>query len=213
LTLIAGAPVDQSNETTSRGNALDAEAKDLKRKRLESLLGARHHENDDDDDDKLITTNPALADTTTATTTTTMSGSLQEMWAQEAKAARREVERLLQTKIFSMASPTRSPDDGGGGGEETIPTSVPVALLPTLPPRTAAPVPENCLNGRTPEQYLLDVLLEISNVNEILNPDTAQGQAFNFILGDPAVREDVCQYPTIGQRYALGKKKKEEKFD
>jgi len=175
VSMLVAAPVNSDND-----------GKDMKRKKAESILNARLREGE-------LPLNPQLAAAGAAVDA--MSGPLAEMWAREAKAARNEVERLLQVKVFSFA-PMPSPSADGDGAGELIP--------PSIPPRTAAPVPENCLNGRTPEQYLLDVLLEISNVNVILDPNSHQGQAFNFILGDPAVREDVCEYPTIEQRYALG---------
>jgi hypothetical protein len=75
--------------------------------------------------------------------------------------------------------------------------------IPTLSPITKAPVVDDCRAGRTNEQYLLDVLLPVSDLDAILDASTPQGEAFSFILGDATVIDDVCAYPTIEQRFGL----------
>jgi len=129
---------------------------------------------------------------------------LEELWDRESARAASEVERMLQGAIGSMPSPTRGPI-----------SMVPVTMMPVAPTTstpsttgTASPTstPDTeCLMGRSPEQYLLDELLQITNVNLLLDPSTPQGMAFNFILDDETVRRNLCGYPTIAQRYGLGK--------
>lgn len=129
-------------------------------------------------------------------TVNSVSQTLEEMWQKETQAAQQELERLLQSGLemsMPMPQPTLTPGT-------TLPPAVPSTPAPqigaTFPP-TPAP---NCLLGRTPEQYLLDELLQITSVNELLDPNRPQGMAFNFILGDTAVRSDVCAYRTIAHR-------------
>lgn len=124
--------------------------------------------------------------------------SLEQMWTRETAQAHKEIERILQGLGSSMPPI---------GGPTLSPTSGPPSAAPiTVPaPTTAAPtVTVDCLVGRTPEQYLLDELLQTTEVSFLLDPAMPQGMAFNFILADTLVRQDVCAYPTIAQRYGLG---------
>lgn len=121
---------------------------------------------------------------------------LEELWNRESARAASEVERLLQGAIGSMPQPTAVPI-----------SRVPVTMMPILPhPVTPAPASSNtdCLLGRNPEQYLLDEMLQVTNVNLLLDPSTPQGMAFNFILEDPTARMDLCGFPTLAQRYGMG---------
>jgi hypothetical protein len=157
--------------------------------------------------------------------------SLEQIWEKEAALAHKELERMLLLTSGSLPSspapvapffptpvvsstapvtkvPTTSPAPNGGGLPASATPSLVVvgqvaSAVPTLT-RTPTPPPVDCLVGRTPEQFLLDTLSAITSVNLLLNPATAQGMAFNYILSDPTIQANVCAYPTIPQRYALG---------
>lgn len=117
------------------------------------------------------------------------SDSVEEIWAKETELAEREVERIL---LFGL----------GGSFPPPMPTG-PV-ITPTMAPMGVTP--DDCLNGRTEEQFLLDELTAITPaVDQLLNPAMPQGMAVNFILADSLVRNDVCAHPTLAQRYGLGK--------
>lgn len=148
--------------------------------------------------------------------------SLEELWASEKELAQNELQRFLQNFYrgdgYSMpAHPpgqrlpgdsTPAPVTQAPSVKPDPPTGSPQAVpVTTFAPNTPLPTQlnANCLKGRTPEQYLLDELLEISTVNLLLDPLQPQGMAFNFILGDETVRSNVCTYPTVHQRYGLGK--------
>ena len=121
--------------------------------------------------------------------------SLEELWDRESARAASEVERLLQGAIGSMPRPSPV-------------AMVPVTMMPILLlPSTSTPSSSNpdCLQGRNPEQYLLDEIAQVTDVNLLLDPNTPQGMAFNFILEDSTVAADLCGYPTLEQRYGLGR--------
>lgn len=122
--------------------------------------------------------------------------SLEEIWARETALAQKEIGRLLQRLAGSLSPTTRAP---AGSSPAAAPARLPVAAP------VAGPIPAgDCLQGRTPEQFLLDELLLITGVNLLLDPASPQGQAFTFILSDSLIRQDVCVYPAIAQRYGLG---------
>jgi hypothetical protein len=112
--------------------------------------------------------------------------SLEELWTRESALAQKELERQLLWRVGSFPSPP-------------APVSLPVQK-PSM-----APTENGCLNGRTPGQFLLDTLIEVTAAEDLLDPGTPQGRAFSFILNDTLVGEDVCAYGTIEQRYGLGK--------
>lgn len=116
----------------------------------------------------------------------TVAETLEELWARESALAQKELERQLYGKVGSLP-----------------PVPVPVPSPVNIP--SMAPTNDNCLNGRTPGQFLLDTLIEVTAADELLDPSTPQGQAFSFILNDTLVGADVCTYGTIEQRYGLGK--------
>lgn len=121
-----------------------------------------------------------------------ISDSLEEIWARETAMAQVEIERaLLRLVAASMPHPT-------------APAPTPVAAPVLVPVAVTTSAPTTCLQNQTPEQYLLNELLKITPVSLLTNPASAQGKAFNFILGDPLVRQNVCTYPTLAQRYGLG---------
>jgi hypothetical protein len=111
---------------------------------------------------------------------------LEELWARESALAQKELERQLFWRVGSLP-----------------PMPVPVSSPVQTP--SAAPTDDGCLHGRTPGQFLLDTLIEVSNADDLLDPATPQGSAFSFILNDTLVGADVCAYGTIEQRYGLGK--------
>jgi hypothetical protein len=123
-----------------------------------------------------------------------VSETLEELWARETAIAEIELERQLlglTSSSLSMTTPA--------------PIQLPISLAPIDSPTTSPTIlDDNCLNGRTPQQYLLDTLVEITSVDILLNPTTPQGRAFSFLLNDTLVGEDVCMYSTIEQRYGLG---------
>lgn len=96
-----------------------------------------------------------------------------------------------------------------------LPTIIPlVSVLPTLVPSvptaptinvTAIPTvgsSDGCL-AKSREEGLLDILRNVSSVDDLLNPASPQGAAFNWMLvGDPLL-VDPCTYPTVEQRYSL----------
>jgi hypothetical protein len=127
---------------------------------------------------------------------------IEEMWARETAIAQKELERQLFGILGSLPPfpsvpvPTPKPI--------AMPSLAPDAVTPTTKSVSPTAADDQCLDGRTPDQFLLDTLVEISSVVSLLNPATPQGQAFNFILNDTLVGEDVCAYTTIEQRYGLG---------
>ena len=157
-------------------------------------------------------------DTTTITSSTTqnsaaadllsaawdsMSLTIEELWLRETKHAESEIERqmlgLTGGSSMSMLMPQPAP----------VATPKPITTISPVDIRspTTAPTPDNCLNGRTSEQYLLDTLsLITTSVDVLLNPATPQGRAFNFLLNDTIIEADeaICNYTTLQQRYGLG---------
>ena len=130
-----------------------------------------------------------------------VSEDLEQMWARESELATSEVERLLQG--FGSMPPRPAP------------TLAPVSAAPSAPAVTPTPTPlffdQDCLQGRIPEQYLLDELQLITdNVSLLLDPTAPQGRAYNFLLTDPALQPNVCAYPTLSQRYGLGKSEQQQ---
>ena len=133
--------------------------------------------------------------TAAESTLDSVADSLEELWDRESARAASEVERLLQGAIGSMPRPSPV-------------AMAPVTMMPIRPPPvTPSPSSSNpdCLQGRTPEQFLLDEIAQVTNVNLLLDPNTPQGMAFNFMLEDSTNRTDLCGYSTLEQRYGLGK--------
>ena len=132
-----------------------------------------------------------------------MSLTIEELWLRETKSAEREIERqmlgLTEESSMSMVVPTSVP--------LAAPQPVSITMSPVDSSPTSGPTPENCLQGRTSEQYLLDTLSSITtSVDALLNPVTPQGQAFNFLLNDTLIETDeaICNYTTLEQRFGLG---------
>jgi hypothetical protein len=57
--------------------------------------------------------------------------------------------------------------------------------------------------GRTVEEYLLDQLITITESALLQDPSTPQGMAFQFMVNDPLVLDNLCTYQTLQQRYGL----------
>ena len=149
------------------------------------------------------TTTTAGATDFLAATWDTMSLTIEELWLRETKNAEEEIERqmlgLTEGNSMSMIIPTPAP--------AAAPSPIATTLVPVDDTPTIGPTPENCLNGRTSEQYLLDTLAAITtSLDVLLNPATPQGQAFNFLLNDTLIDDDdaICNYTTLQQRYGLG---------
>jgi hypothetical protein len=190
--------VGEANDVRARGTTADDEI----------TTG----ENPDTSTITSVSSSAITTETTIATTT-----QLEDLWARETAAAQAELHRFLNGQFkfdaaFSMPGKDKQPSSTHKS-DKTPPQSPspPVAAPPggptaTFTPQTARPTPLNgsCLTGRTPEQYLLDEMLLVSSVNLLLNPDFPQGMAFNFILADDTIRQDICAYPTLAQRYGLG---------
>jgi hypothetical protein len=164
--------------------------------------------------DSITTTTTITTDTGSSTNSlaATLSTVLEDLWATETAAAQAELHRFLigQYKFDAAFSMPNTPPAATIPNPKPSPQSAPAPAPPTaatFAPHTGRPTSLNgsCLTGRTEEQYLLDEMLQVtSSVNLLLDPDFAQGMAFNFILADDAVRQDVCGYPTLAQRYGLG---------
>lgn len=125
---------------------------------------------------------------------------MEDLWSQAAAAAQVEVdtERMLwlsrSSPDFSMSMPNRPP---------TGPDSPPTRQPTPGPPPTTLPPTGDCLQGRTREEYVFDVLVEVTPA-EILNDDaTPQGMAFDYLANDDPYLENPCVSNTIEQRYGL----------
>jgi hypothetical protein len=180
----------------------------------------RARESDNNNNVKGDGQNPTDSITTTTTITTdtgsstnslaaTLSTVLEDLWATETAAAQAELHRFLigQYKFDAAFSMPNTPPAATSPNPKPSPPAPAPPTAATFAPHTGRPTSLNgsCLTGRTEEQYLLDEMLQVtSSVNLLLDPDFAQGMAFNFILADDAVRQDVCGYPTLAQRYGLG---------
>jgi len=89
--------------------------------------------------------------------------------------------------------------------EPSEPTTPPEPSEPTTPPEPSEPTtsqptfPSNCLEGTTREDFLLQVLSDVTDPALLGDPATPQGEAFEFLVNDDF---DPCSYPVL-QRYAL----------
>lgn len=115
-----------------------------------------------------------------------------DIWEKASRIARTEIEslRLLHNtwdSFMSMPSEDRP---------SRPPASVPTPVGPT-------PSPVDCLMGRTREEYLFDLLSPITPPEELNDPSTPQGMAFDFMVNDDPALKDPCAIDTIQQRYGL----------
>jgi hypothetical protein len=132
-----------------------------------------------------------------------MSHTIEELWLRETKHAENEIERQMLGLTGGSSMSMLIPQPAPVVAPKPITTMSPVDISSP----TTAPTPDNCLNGRTSEQYLLDTLSSITtSVDILLNPATPQGRAFNFLLNDTLIEADdaICNYTTLQQRYGLG---------
>ena len=140
------------------------------------------------------------------------------MWDRASRLARSEIEsfRLLNNDYWGdsyMSMPS-----GSGSGSNSRPSTRPPAhspshpapspthypIGPTNPPGGPTDSPVDCLQGRSKEEYLFDELSQITPPNELNDPSTPQGMAFNYMANDdPALIPNPCAIPTIQQRYGL----------
>lgn len=94
--------------------------------------------------------------------------------------------------------PEPTPSEPTNPPEPSEPTTPPEPTEPTTPP--APTNPGECLEGTTRRDYLLNLLSEVTDVELLEDPNTPQGEAFQFMVDDTF---DPCTYPTIEQRYGL----------
>ena len=115
-----------------------------------------------------------------------------------------EAERLLRWSPTSpsgdMSMPVRPP-----AGPEPMPT-VPPIFSPTpspapLPPQTTTP--GDCLQGRTREEYIFDLLSPVTDGALLNDPTSPQGMAFDFLANDDPYLSDPCVSSTVEQRFGL----------
>lgn len=120
---------------------------------------------------------------------------IEDLWERAVIAANLEmaIERdLLSSSDFAMSMPTNSPSNPSN------PTTVPVN-----PSQSPSQAPANCLQGRTREEYIMDVLSPITPESILVDSSTPQGQAFGFLANDDPGLQDPCSSSTIEQRYGL----------
>lgn len=123
---------------------------------------------------------------------------MEDLWSQAASVVQHELEaeRILQWRssddsMFSM--PTRPPSG------PTSPTGTPTRR-PT--PQPSGP-PVDCLQGRTREEYIFDLLVAVTP-EELLNDETTpQGKAFRYLASEDPHLTDPCISETIEQRFGL----------
>lgn len=114
---------------------------------------------------------------------------MEDLWDHAVATARVELEaeRLLigTSSDFSMPStPNRPPAN-------------PPTRQPALPPNG------DCLQGRTREEYIFDLLIEVTPGSILNDPSTPQGRAFAYLASDDPFLSDPCVSTTIQQRYGL----------
>jgi hypothetical protein len=119
---------------------------------------------------------------------------LEDLWKQAAATAQIDLdtERILwYSGDFSM--PTAKPVQPPTPAPTPRPTIVP---QPTVEP-------DDCLLGRTKEEYIFDLLEPITSGSILNDPTTVQGQAFDYLVDQDAFLGNPCTVSTIQQRYAL----------
>jgi len=98
------------------------------------------------------------------------------------------------------------------------PPSADTSMAPTVvgslpPPQSTSPdasmVPTsvspggNCSGLLSREEELLNQLGAVTDMMLLLDMNTAQGQAYDWLVNEDPAQIDPCTYPTVGQRYAL----------
>jgi hypothetical protein len=130
---------------------------------------------------------------------------MENLWETASSAANLEweAERLLRWSGSSpddMSMPARPP-----AGPEPMPTEPP-AGFPTLAPGPQPPQPTSpgdCLQGRTREEYIFDLLTPITDGALLNDPSSPQGMAFDYLANQDPSLSDPCASSTIEQRYGL----------
>jgi hypothetical protein len=121
---------------------------------------------------------------------------MERIWEKASRVAKNEIDtmRLLDfSPDMSMGSPS-------GDGRP----SRPPAIMPTAPPNTGpSQTPEDCLMGRTKEEYFFDLLVPITAADILNDLTTPQGTAFDYLVNDDPALENPCSSNTIEQRYGL----------
>jgi hypothetical protein len=121
---------------------------------------------------------------------------MEDLWEHAIVAANLEIERernlFSHDFAMSMPQPTSKPTN------PTNPTAAPVKPTPSP---TQAPV--NCLQGKTREQYIFDLISPITPASILNDSSTPQGKAFAFMASDDPGLQDPCSSSTIEQRYGL----------
>lgn len=125
-----------------------------------------------------------------------------DLWERATAAAQieMEAERLLwRSSSVDMSMPTRPP--------APRPTPAPIGPTPAPIPKPPTPAPggptDDCLKGRTREEYIFDLLVPITPGSILNDPSTPQGMAFDYLAYDDPYLEDPCTATTIEQRYGL----------
>lgn len=128
------------------------------------------------------------------------------IWETTATATKMEwdAERLLQwsrsSRDFSMSMPVRPP-----AGPIPRPTTPPSPdTQPTNSPNPQPTPPDgDCLQGRTREEYIFDLLVPVTDGALLNDPSTPQGMAFDYLANEDPYLSDPCVSSTIEQRYGL----------
>eukprot|EP00980_Cylindrotheca_fusiformis_P024354 scaffold11783_cov120-Cylindrotheca_fusiformis.AAC.14 len=118
---------------------------------------------------------------------------MEDLWENAIVAAKMDMEQernLLLSEAFAMSMPTSAPSSS-----PKHPTTAPVT-----PPSSA---PTTCLQDKTREEYILDLLSPITPENVLNDDSTPQGKAFAFLANDDPGLQDPCSSTTIAQRYGL----------
>ena len=123
---------------------------------------------------------------------------MRDLWEQAAAAAQveLELERMLESSSEDRMSMPSSPS------RPTRPSRPPISHPTPAPNRPSGP-PVDCLQGRTREEYIYDLLVPITPANILNDPSTPQGAAFEYLANDDPHLEDPCVSDTIEQRYGL----------
>lgn len=148
---------------------------------------------------------------------------MQELWEQASEAARLQLE--AQRILFGSSSSSRDSHDFSMPSVPSRPSDRPPIWTPTsqpniVPPSTSAvpgptslPNPSSpptagdvdCLQGRTREEYIFDILVDATSESLLTDVDSPQGKAFDYMANDDPFLSDPCiaTTTTLRQRYAL----------
>lgn len=131
---------------------------------------------------------------------------MESLWETASFAANLEweAERLLQWSPSSpddgMSMPARPPAE-----PEPVP-SQPPGFFPTPSPGSRPPqptTPGDCLQGRTREEYIFDLLSPVTDGALLNDPTSPQGMAFDYLANEDPFLADPCTASTVEQRYGL----------